>query len=113
MHILLSFEFSKEDFLFSTAIRLLRMGIKNGPVDSVNSPDSTIARTVPSFLDDASAEDLRMQPRWNRIRYALRDPFSEFFGTMILILFGDGVVAQVTLSQSQKGDYQSISWGWG
>ncbi|KUL90094.1 hypothetical protein ZTR_02983 [Talaromyces verruculosus] len=32
---------------------------------------------------------------------------------MILILFGDGVVAQVTLSKDQRGDYQSISWGWG
>jgi aquaglyceroporin related protein len=32
---------------------------------------------------------------------------------MILVLFGDGVVAQVTLSKDQRGDYQSISWGWG
>ncbi|KAI5465218.1 aquaporin-like protein [Mariannaea sp. PMI_226] len=34
-------------------------------------------------------------------------------GTMIMILFGDGVVAQVVLSKGSKGDYQSISWGWG
>ncbi len=26
---------------------------------------------------------------------------------------GDGVVAQVVLSDGKKGDYQSISWGWG
>ncbi|TQS32675.1 hypothetical protein Golomagni_07005 [Golovinomyces magnicellulatus] len=32
---------------------------------------------------------------------------------MVLILFGDGVVAQVVLSKGVKGDYQSISWGWG
>jgi aquaglyceroporin related protein len=32
---------------------------------------------------------------------------------MILILFGDGVVAQVILSNNTKGDYQSISWCWG
>ncbi|KAL5334255.1 aquaporin-like protein [Aspergillus crustosus] len=50
---------------------------------------------------------------WSKIRANCRDAFSEFFGTMILILFGNGVVAQVTLSQNQKGDYQSISWGWG
>ncbi|KAJ5380909.1 Aquaporin-3 [Penicillium cataractarum] len=48
-----------------------------------------------------------------KIRAYGRDAFSEFFGTMILILFGDGVVAQVLLSHGQKGDYQSISWGWG
>jgi len=43
----------------------------------------------------------------------MREPFSEFFGVFILILFGDGVVAQVVLSSGKKGDYQSISWGWG
>jgi aquaglyceroporin related protein len=32
---------------------------------------------------------------------------------MILILFGDGSVAQVTLSNNEFGDYQSISWCWG
>lgn len=51
--------------------------------------------------------------RWSRIRHMLRDPFSEFFGVFILILFGDGVVAQVVLSDGEKGEYQSISWGWG
>ena len=50
---------------------------------------------------------------WSRIRHFMREPFSEFFGVFILILFGDGVVAQVVLSGGLKGDYQSISWGWG
>ena len=50
---------------------------------------------------------------WFKVREYFRDAFSEFFGTTILILFGDGVVAQVLLSHGQKGDYQSISWGWG
>lgn len=58
---------------------------------------------------------------WYRIRYTLRDAFAEFCGTMIMIIFGDGSVAQVTLSANpnlpsssqNKGEYQSISWGWG
>lgn len=50
---------------------------------------------------------------WSRIRRVMREPFAEFFGVFILILFGDGVVAQVVLSSGTKGDYQSISWGWG
>ena len=50
---------------------------------------------------------------WSRIRHVMREPFSEFFGVFILILFGDGVVAQVVLSGGVKGSYQSISWGWG
>ncbi|KAH8169423.1 major intrinsic protein [Sarocladium implicatum] len=52
-------------------------------------------------------------PRWVRIRETMQDAFSEFMGTMVLILFGDGVVAQVVLSKEVKGSYQSISWGWG
>lgn len=51
--------------------------------------------------------------RWSRIRHTLREPFSEFFGVFIMILFGDGVVAQVVLSHEEKGSFQSISWGWG
>ncbi|KAM3075276.1 glycerol channel [Clarireedia jacksonii] len=50
---------------------------------------------------------------WSRIRHTLREPFSEFFGVFILILFGDGSVAQVVLSRGEKGSYQSITWGWG
>ncbi|KAI4242757.1 MAG: hypothetical protein L6R40_003821 [Gallowayella cf. fulva] len=58
---------------------------------------------------------------WSRIRLAMREPFAEFFGTFIMVLFGDGSVAQVLLSAGQKtspgqngsGEYQSISWGWG
>lgn len=50
---------------------------------------------------------------WSRVRHSLREPLSEFFGVFILILFGDGSVAQVVLSRGTKGDYQSIAWGWG
>lgn len=50
---------------------------------------------------------------WPSVRRNLRDPFSEFLGTFIILMFGDGVVAQVVLSGGEKGSYQSISWGWG
>ncbi|KAL9111125.1 MAG: hypothetical protein Q9227_004388 [Pyrenula ochraceoflavens] len=58
---------------------------------------------------------------WSRVRHYIRDPAAEFFGTFIMIVFGDGSVAQVLLSSSpnldkanqNKGEYQSISWGWG
>lgn len=48
---------------------------------------------------------------WPRVRLVLREPFTEFWGTFILIMFGCGSVAQVTLSQDMYGGYQSISWG--
>ncbi|WP_214366517.1 MIP/aquaporin family protein [Pseudonocardia sp. H11422] len=39
---------------------------------------------------------------------------SEFAGTMILILFGCGVVAQVvTAPDGSLGDHDSIAWAWG
>lgn len=50
---------------------------------------------------------------WPKIRAYLQAPFCEFWGTFIIIMFGDGVVAQVVLSSGAKGSYQSISWGWG
>jgi len=48
----------------------------------------------------------------------LREPIAEFFGVMILIIFGNGVDCQVVLSSvpgvasSGKGDYLSINIGW-
>jgi len=40
---------------------------------------------------------------------------AEFAGTMILILFGTGVVAQVVTASSDSpiGDHDSIAWAWG
>ncbi|THG97637.1 hypothetical protein EW026_g4396 [Hermanssonia centrifuga] len=56
--------------------------------------------------------------RWSRIREILREPAAEFFGVMILIIFGTGVVAQVVTSANTgvapgpKGEYLSINLGW-
>ncbi|WPG99998.1 Hypothetical protein R9X50_00282200 [Acrodontium crateriforme] len=58
---------------------------------------------------------------WPKFRLMLKEPFAEFFGVFIMVLFGNGSVAQVLLSEGQKtapggdgfGAYQSISWGWG
>lgn len=56
---------------------------------------------------------------WTKIRAVFREPFAEFWGTFILVMFGDGSVAQVLLSTGQVdapggngfGNYQSINWG--
>ncbi|KIM89462.1 hypothetical protein PILCRDRAFT_813403 [Piloderma croceum F 1598] len=56
--------------------------------------------------------------RWAKFRDYIREPMAEFFGTMILIIFGNGVNCQVVLSSnpavasSPKGQYLSISFGW-
>lgn len=88
-------------------------------IDSPVSHDgdsSFVDGNASSFQDirpDSHIQSSESLPIWSRCREYARDAFSEFFGTMILVLFGDGVVAQVLLSHGQKGDYQSISWGWG
>ena len=74
-----------------------------------SNPSNPSNEAVPTLLGGGTAG---RKPRWVRLRQALRDPFSEFLGVFTLIMFGDGVVAQVVLSKGQKGDYQSINWGY-
>lgn len=64
-------------------------------------------------ISESYDDSIQNMPRWARIRHFLREPLAECLGTMILILFGDGVVAQVVLSDGKNGSYQSISWAWG
>lgn len=67
----------------------------------------------------AAAERYTRYPnRWSKIREYIREPAAEFFGVMIIIIFGTGVDCQVVLSgnsavaSSSKGDYLSINFGW-
>lgn len=48
-----------------------------------------------------------------RIPQLAAEMSAEFAGTMILILFGVGVVAQVIAGGTALGDHDSISWAWG
>lgn len=43
----------------------------------------------------------------------LRECLAEFIGTAVMIMFGDGVVAQVVLSGGRNGDYTHITLCWG
>lgn len=57
---------------------------------------------------------------WSAFRTTLREPLAEFFGTFVMVLFGNGSVAQVQLSAGEItapgkngfGNYQSINWGY-
>ena len=101
---------------------------RQGNTMTTKSDDSTSSKTEPGISilevtpinplheDDDNGrrnqESLSRKPRWVRFRHTFREPLAEFFGVFTLIIFGDGVVAQVVLSKGQKGDYQSISWGY-
>ncbi|KFY15756.1 hypothetical protein V492_01772 [Pseudogymnoascus sp. VKM F-4246] len=74
------------------------------------------------------AEDPQIDPEhesasrfsWPMIRVMFREPFAEFFGTMIMVMFGNGAVAQALLGGGEiaapggngYGNYQSVNWGW-
>ncbi|KAF2163280.1 hypothetical protein M409DRAFT_68571 [Zasmidium cellare ATCC 36951] len=88
-----------------------------------NDSDNSTVLTEPAYAEagvpinrSATAEAKKESNgslAWSKIRRYCREPLSEFMGVFILIMFGDGSVAQVVLSNGEKGDYQSISWGWG
>ena len=42
-----------------------------------------------------------------------REVLAEFLGTLVLIVFGVGVVAQVKLGGGSNGQYLSINIAWG
>lgn len=56
---------------------------------------------------------------WNRIRTTLQEPFSEFLGTTVLMLFHAGSIAQSTLGADLQtapggngyGSFLSVPWG--
>ncbi|KAF7292860.1 putative aquaporin 4 [Mycena indigotica] len=56
---------------------------------------------------------------WWKYRQIIREAAAEFTGVAILVIFGTGATCQVVLStlpavaSSQRGDYLSISLGWG
>lgn len=60
----------------------------------------------------------RYPNRWSKVREWIREPAAEFFGVMILIIFGNGVDCQTVLGSNAnvaatpKGDYLSLSFGW-
>lgn len=92
--------------------------------DTMSSVRSYIGLKPEAPIDEEHEDLEHHELLWSRIRLALREPFAEFFGTFIMVLFGDGSVAQVLLSASNTtqtiapgmdgyGSYQSISWGWG
>ncbi|KAK5089852.1 glycerol channel [Lithohypha guttulata] len=93
------------------------------PVDTYQTYEEHGAPIDNSGQNEAARRDYEHHKHlwWYRVRYTCRDAFAEFCGTMIMIVFGDGSVAQVTLSANpnlpqasqNKGEYQSISWGWG
>lgn len=71
-------------------------------VERAQSPNA-LAVSEPTYLPNPLA----------RFRFFFREYFGEFIGTMILLIFGNGVNCQAVLSNWTQGSYLSISFGWG
>ncbi|CAA7262912.1 unnamed protein product [Cyclocybe aegerita] len=90
---------------------------------SSRHPDSTtkdISVTHEEYADEKEDQNLVYYPnRWAEWREYLREPFAEFLGVAILIIFGTGVVCQVFLSANTgvsatpRGDWLALNFGWG
>ncbi|KAF8964167.1 putative aquaporin 4 [Flammula alnicola] len=83
-------------------------------------PNSTSKESVTHDEYVVEHESIRQNypNAWSRYREIFREPFAEFLGVAILIIFGNGVDCQVVLggnklvSPSEKGSYLSINVGW-
>ena len=67
---------------------------------------------------EESDEEYEFPNKWAEIRYKFREPFAEFLGCFMLMVFGNGINCQVVVSSlydpsDPKGSYLSISFGWG
>ncbi|KAI1794876.1 aquaporin [Ganoderma leucocontextum] len=87
-------------------------------IEDVDSP-SQISHAVNDLSDEGLLAHYTKYPNaWSRIREYIREPAAEFFGVMILIIFGAGVDCQTQLSKNAKvasavyGDYLSLNFGW-
>ncbi|EPQ26007.1 uncharacterized protein PFL1_06461 [Pseudozyma flocculosa PF-1] len=95
---------------------------------TVKGSDTSAVETVdPEYVErgviertgtDGTDGELEFPNPWAKFRYKMREPFAEFLGTFILMTFGDGINNQVFVSQmldpsSPKGEYLSVSFGWG
>ena len=94
----------------ASARRLVHKASTPSPKSSshYDNVSSTLSRTRtklglhaqhPVKYDDSELH--QMDLLWPKIRLILREPFAEFFGVVIMILFGDGSVAQVLLTKDQ------------
>lgn len=81
------------------------------PVETQTSKD-----TIVELSDDSAPERIVHSYRpgmLKRLQRRYREYLAEFLGTFVLIIFGNGVVAQVVLHDNKNGEYLSINLAWG
>lgn len=64
-------------------------------------------------IDEDDPDQMTFTNFWAKIRYRLREPFAEFLGTLVLVIFGVGGNLQATVTDGAGGSYESLSFAWG
>lgn len=84
------------------------MSNDNKNVNEFRERTSTqITATVSSVPVEEMTEQYTNFPNaWSRVRYQFREAFAEFFGTMVLVLFGNGVLCQVNSLLHRPGRHR-------
>ncbi|EME46684.1 hypothetical protein DOTSEDRAFT_61285 [Dothistroma septosporum NZE10] len=113
-----------------------KTGQSDSEGDSTKAPDTPLPPTPSRPLQQqpttkaALDEEHDLAPHndtlWAKIKIALKEPFAEMWGTFILVLFGLGGIAQVSLSKTKGGQFnptypdglnygtwQDINWAFG
>ncbi|SCU92740.1 LAFA_0F12552g1_1 [Lachancea sp. 'fantastica'] len=82
--------------------------------NSISPPEIPKASPPPVVTTASDDSDPLTFPNfWAKIRYQLREPFAEFLGTLILVIFGVGGNLQATVTKGAGGSYESLSFAWG
>eukprot|EP01134_Creolimax_fragrantissima_P002278 CFRG2278T1 len=83
----------------------------NGPNMTLRKP-SDPNQSTDRMVEEADVDEIKELAVVKPIAL-WQECMGEFFGTMVLILFGTGVVAQVVLSDGGAGNYTNIALTWG
>ncbi|CAI4060782.1 hypothetical protein SKDZ_06G0060 [Saccharomyces kudriavzevii ZP591] len=65
------------------------------------------------ILEEEDGDIMTFPNYWAKIRYHMREPFAEFLGTLVLVIFGVGGNLQATVTKGSGGSYESLSFAWG
>lgn len=80
---------------------------------SVASDGDAVGGNGDADVDEDDMDVMTFTNFWAKIRYKLREPFAEFLGTLVLVIFGVGSNLQATVTKGAGGSFESLSFAWG
>ncbi|KAF7195911.1 Aquaporin-3 [Pseudocercospora fuligena] len=99
-------------------------GLQKKASSTLQSPRAWMGLQPMATLDEELDHAGHNHLFWPKVKIALKEPIAEFWGTFILVLFGDAAIAQTLLSGTDAvrasspggggfGAWDTISWAWG